>query len=863
MEILNVRNSHEKEKMLSLCINLWEKQSLIPVIGSGFSFGTPTDNGGTIPSVQDLQNQLLSYIRLFSNYDEEDIRSIESQGLSELSRIFWDIYDRIPEEEKKRFYEYISCNFLNISCQKNFQKDFLRIHWPCIFTLNYDSLIEDSGNSYCCVIPYNKINRFYHNEKVKLFKLHGDAKKYTETGDKKYFILSQDQYVDSLMSEENADMRNELLTAFSSQSILFFGCGLEDELDLLYSAQLGLAEKTRNINKELQSIIYISFESDGKTSLPLSRRKIDALTRYGITTVFRFFSDADSESFFSDLLHRIKSVPFQNEAFLLGRYSALRYNIMPENDINCRDFLFHDTLVWNRINDHVIDLPGFFVERAELHNAVDYVLSGNPICFISGNFFSGKTFFLLSVARHFPQKKTYIFPSGTKLSNLQLDFLLEQDNALLCFDTRSITTLQAKNMARDSTLREMTKRHINAIICIDRSDEPMYKYIFEARNCDKEFKLIPVNSKFDLAESSNFNRKIGLLSLPPYNRKDTILDYVVNNEKRLLGTGDYVQHFLEPQKGFFEKNEKKKIKALIMLATEIRISAKRAIQFGVDVAIDEIIKLCSAPNKSSVIERDYSHYNGDSSGFEYVCNSKYWAIRTLSTFAKSYSNSIDVISDAYLEIIRVYRAVYKDDDVLFYQSCEPYYYFDHIQVLFNPHWFMNSSKLMNAIYDDLIKELSNSYQFLHQKAKGKLIIAQTQHKGSHLSAAKKTLTEAVYNITRAIELAKEYPEAKNIDETLLHMQYTAGRIFVEFACISKRYIPEAVDECYDLYQMQKSYQQDVYDFAKSVGSDKLAFEKFKSILINDTTIKNFRDLDNNKVSFLLSHWSGKSVIYSK
>lgn len=46
VEILNVRNSHEHGKMLELCFNLCQKYALIPVVGSGFSFGSPTDNNG-------------------------------------------------------------------------------------------------------------------------------------------------------------------------------------------------------------------------------------------------------------------------------------------------------------------------------------------------------------------------------------------------------------------------------------------------------------------------------------------------------------------------------------------------------------------------------------------------------------------------------------------------------------------------------------------------------------------------------------------------------------------------------------------------------------------------------------------------
>mgnify|MGYP001157676507 FL=1 len=86
---------------------------------------------------------------------------------------------------------------------------------------------------------------------------------------------------------------------------------------------------------------------------------------------------------------------------------------------------------------------------------------------------------------------------------------------------------------------------------------------------------------------------------------------------------------------------------------------------------------------------------------------------------------------------------------------------------------------MNQIYDILIPELSESYQFLHQKAKGKLIIAQVQLKKKNFKDAKVTLDDAAYNITRATELAEQYPNARNIDETLLHMAYTEGRIWIE------------------------------------------------------------------------------------
>lgn len=856
MEILNVRNDHEHKKMLELCLNLCQKYALIPIIGSGFSVGTPTDNNGTIPSVGELAAFLFKYISDYSNYNPEDLEEIHRQSLPDLSNSFWDIYNRIPEDKLEAFYEYIDKNFRTISFWKDFQAEFLKIRWPYLFTLNYDSLIEDYGPNYYPIVPYEKINHHFAKNKMKLYKLHGDAGKYLSSGDNKYFILSRDQYVNSMMDDSNKDMLNELLTTFTSKSILFFGCGLSEELDLLYSSQLNVRERAADIDIVQQAIIYISFESEDSVEKPLPQRMQDRLARYGITTVFRVFSEEDSKKFFRELKQATAELSNPSIEDFLEKYSSMRFDILKEDDIRCRDFLLQENLIWKSIDTHVITMPGYYITRSYLKEAIDRI-SMEPLCFISGNFYSGKTIFLLDIARSFPAKKVYIFPAGAAITEEQIDILLQRENSLYCFDSKSLTTAQIKKVSNESVLDAVKKKNSNIIIVIDKSDAPMFKYIFEARNVSRKFTIFSVDSKFDQSEGAKFNKKIGAISLPPYKKGQTVLDYVVNNEKKILGTPGSKKMFLEPQKELLAQDVEKRVKALVMLATEIRIPAKRAIQFKIDGAINSIIRCCTPSGGASVIEKDYSVYSGNSSGYEFVCNSKYWIIRALSIYAKAQPNSIETIAQAYLNIIEDYRSLFIDDDIAFYQNCEPYYFFDHIQILFNWRWFPNSSKLMNAIYDKLLSRLSNSYQFLHQKAKGKLIIAQVQIKNLNRADGIKTLTEAIYNITRAQDLASQYPDAKNIDETLLHMLYTRGRIFIEFSCVSDKYIPQAVDECYKLYQLQMRSKHDIYDFMTAKGNDGWAFITFRQKLMNRHCLDKCIDLDYDQVNYLLQRWTGK------
>lgn len=290
MEILNIQRTEERKKAIELCKNLLEKHALVPVVGAGFSFDTPTDNGGTVPSAGDLHAKLFCYVEQYSGYSKKELEEIKEYNLSKLAETFWNIYGKVPEEGLRAFYGYIESNFQNISYQKDFQKAFLKVRWPYIFTLNYDSLIEDYSRDYYPVIPYDPINRHFSRDKINVYKLHGDAKKYVDTEDRRYFILSKDQYIDSMMDDQNQDMLSELLTAFASKSILFFGCGLSEELDLLYSSRLAVQDKVKNIDSKQQSIIYISYELDEDAAKsPFSSLKMDQLAQYGVTHIFRFF----------------------------------------------------------------------------------------------------------------------------------------------------------------------------------------------------------------------------------------------------------------------------------------------------------------------------------------------------------------------------------------------------------------------------------------------------------------------------------------------------------------------------------------------------------------------------------------------
>lgn len=124
MEIYCVKSEIERAKMLDICKNLCDKNSLIPVIGSGFSLNTPTDNDGYVPSSNKLKDKLYHYVALFSGYSKEELADIEKESLPDIAKSFEDIFGRISEEELKHYYEYVENNFCEISFSRDFKKNF-------------------------------------------------------------------------------------------------------------------------------------------------------------------------------------------------------------------------------------------------------------------------------------------------------------------------------------------------------------------------------------------------------------------------------------------------------------------------------------------------------------------------------------------------------------------------------------------------------------------------------------------------------------------------------------------------------------------------------------------------------------------
>ena len=209
----------------------FRRQNIVPFFGSGFTRNCPAMRG-EVPSVNDLKAELIDIIAGIENYSEDDRAELGKMKLSELAEIFWPLLEQeeTPQTYRDRFNAYIENHFCGVHDLPVENRALIDCRWRYLYTLNYDDAIERSSNGFRVIVPYYKQNQPWLAQKRCLYKIHGDAAMFLNTGENKYCILSTQQYLQAMNDPKNQAMRQNLEADFSSNNLIFFGCSLLDEL---------------------------------------------------------------------------------------------------------------------------------------------------------------------------------------------------------------------------------------------------------------------------------------------------------------------------------------------------------------------------------------------------------------------------------------------------------------------------------------------------------------------------------------------------------------------------------------------------------------------------------------------------------
>ena len=201
---------------------------------------------------------------------------MRGKSFSSIAMIYEDD-DIVSPVVRKIFYKN---NFYEARFNKeDIRSKFLQIDWPYIYSLNIDDLIENSSRYKTVILPNRKFYSEICNDEKCVFKLHGDISEIIKYKDS-FKVFTSKEYVESVLA--NRSILSKLQSDYASVNLLFFGCSLKDEMDLLSIDKLDLI--SNHNNAEGYTIKKNIFFTVGKPSLLEESR----YKQYGITDVAVF-----------------------------------------------------------------------------------------------------------------------------------------------------------------------------------------------------------------------------------------------------------------------------------------------------------------------------------------------------------------------------------------------------------------------------------------------------------------------------------------------------------------------------------------------------------------------------------------------
>lgn len=750
-------------------VYFFRTKSLLPIIGSGFSCGEEAKHG-SVPSGKDLQNYMVERLSQSKDFSsDEALSELRNKSFSEISSFFEDS-DYVSINERRRYYED---RFTEVKLSEE-KKQLLKIDWDYIYTLNIDDAIENNSDYKKTIIsnrkPYSDV---FSNKR--LIKLHGDAYDYITYEDSSCRVFTRKEYSLSIKSNEN--LLSRLEHDFSEQNILYIGCSLEDEFDLLNAANKS------QTNKKVRKIVFSLHKPD-----VFQKQKYKDLN---ITDVVLLKSYEELYSRLYDAWCESIKIP-QDELSQFCNFSLSRLTQEDDNS----DYFYYGKALLN-LTEHKITYPFYFIER-DIIATIDKSLDNYSVILVEGSSLSGKSYLLAALYEYEKKSKVYYFDSRNRIRASSFETLMQAENCILLFDIGSLERNQFDQIL--SSIDKIRERNLRIIVILSYDKSDMFGLVkLKIKNKEVESNYIDtinIKKSFSHKEIEMINELLPKVDIPVFFEKKTILDNVISIHKS-MEKGRY--HDIK-----LKINDYKELVSLIILFTKERITKLDQIRFGIEM---ECASVCKRYPKiieeieTVLIEKDAV----DLSNYKYILNAKVWLQNELIKFASVRTNH-EIILEAYQHIVK--RILLLNGGYL--SSRETYrefILFDSINNIFDNGRYANLSLILE-IYAVLHKDLANDYQFLHQYSKGLLMFATTKTKKKE---KEKLLVDAKTKIQIAESLINKVVENKQNNKedtyrnliTLNHMRFTESLILCEICELNNysdfKQIETIVSNLYEIF----------------------------------------------------------------
>lgn len=520
-------------------IQMMRRKTIIPVIGSGFTRDCIA-RSGKVPSGEDYYNYMIAQI-VDQNPDEMKVKELNNESFSSISSI----YHKMVQAEKQQ--SYLLNKFTNVKLE-NVKKNFLKIDWPYIYTLNIDDAIENNSEFKTVLYANRDIrNSIFEQEKC-VIKLHGDIKDILKYEDSNCEIFDQKQYVVSI--KKNVSLLKKLTHDYEYLNLLYIGCSLSDEIDLLFSTSMA--------NDNNNNRYYCS------TQIPtlLQKTKLEA---FGITHCIVFESYDDIYEKMTDAFHQSLCItPDELEQFSTYEFKTLGTGF----ELNC-PYLFQGKSILN--NSKIAIYPSFFVSRSVTDKIVENINSkGTQI--VVGRGCSGKTYVSYDIIRRVRDREVYAFRSKDRINNETLTLLLNKENCLTIFDSKVLSIKQIEEIILTTSERVVKS---NSIIIIENKSNRDLSGLLVLMKMnehleDDEIPQLEISNRFSKPKTDEINNYLVTSSLGVFSENKSIADNIINASNLLIQKNKFSQ--ISPL-----TDNVRQVSSLIVLATLGKVYASDAI----------------------------------------------------------------------------------------------------------------------------------------------------------------------------------------------------------------------------------------------------------------------------------------------
>lgn len=581
---------HDSSEIVDILSNCFSNNSLIPIIGSGFTVGCQTKANKRVPSGKQFSEKMIEIIAEEKKLTSEKKEKLNQKKFSEISDLFFN--DEWVNKERRKRYLIDSFDGAELDSQK---KAFIRdIKWPYIYTLNVDDAIEKCSD-YKIALPYDEHLSFDSKNHPTLYKIHGDIQ-YEMRHEVSRLIFKRSDYLTSL--ESNRRMLELLQLDFKEKNIIYIGCSLEDEIDLAFV----VAQQSQLGRKQTQNIIFLNERPD----------EIDEqdFINMGINNVIIF----ESEKY--EQIYTLINLAYQRSSKNSPELEEFRHSIKtlsnsPEDN---RDYFLTGISHLNNGDRYYNQIIPYFYGKRIKEDEITKSLREKDIVIIKGTRVSGRTLLCYSILNNIKDRRIFIINSNNKLNNHSLNKLIGQDNSIIFFDSNVLDIELLKKIKGQKKLFKNKK--ISILLCSDlnNSDE---EYFLDA---DDSTVVYTLSNKLLDSEVSKINEGAIKVRLPTFTNGRYLLDKIFN-VYQVLGENNYLKKINASEELYI---------SLCTIATKYSITGQEIITGKLDLNKTKEIATSYAPYLE--IERIKNEEKYDHTSFKITSYASSWVVALLREF---------------------------------------------------------------------------------------------------------------------------------------------------------------------------------------------------------------------------------------